>query len=89
MALFTMPMCDTINGDLYSISDHLEYAIYNILARFVYYYCLPLSLVVLGSYWTKDVLYSGKFSLVQYLAELPPNSSEENFVVLNFTPVLR
>ena len=32
--------------------------------------------------------YSGKFSLVQNFAELPPRPSEENFVVLNFTPVL-
>ena len=28
--------------------------------------------------------YSGKFSLVQNFAELPPSPSEENFVVLNF-----
>ena len=32
--------------------------------------------------------YSGKFSLVQNFAELPPSPSEENFVVLNFALAL-
>ncbi len=32
--------------------------------------------------------YSGKFSLVHNFVELPPSSTEENFVVLNFALAL-
>ena len=35
----------------------------------------------------RAVPYSGKISLVQNFAELPPSPSEENFVVLNFALV--
>ena len=37
----------------------------------------------------KDILYSGKVSLVQNFAELPPRPSEEIFEVLKFVPVLQ
>ena len=49
--------------------------------------CLLKTLSI--SIWPFHLIpYSGKFSLVQNFAELPPSPSEENFVVLNFALAL-